>query len=81
MTSIRGMIEAQVLGLTGMALKEIDFEHPKGEPGLFGPQSAIWQVHGDFTSMLCGGVSALLLHNLLFSDLFCTFFIDRAKHL
>ncbi len=41
MTSIRGMIEAQVLGLTGMALKEIDFEHPKGEPGLFGPQSAI----------------------------------------
>jgi uncharacterized protein (DUF2236 family) len=58
------MIEAQVLGLTGMALKEIDFEHPKGEPGLFGPQSAIWQVHGDFTSMLCGGVSALLLQML-----------------
>jgi uncharacterized protein (DUF2236 family) len=47
-----------------MALKEIDFEHPKGEPGLFGPQSAIWQVHGDFTSMLCGGVSALLLQML-----------------
>ncbi|HAT1644352.1 TPA: DUF2236 domain-containing protein [Raoultella planticola] len=64
MTSIRGMIEAQVLGLTGMALKEIDFEHPKGEPGLFGPRSAIWQVHGDFTSMLCGGVSALLLQML-----------------
>ena len=64
MASIRTMIEAQVLGLTGMALKEIDFEHPKGEPGLFGPQSAIWQVHGDFTSMLCGGVSALLLQML-----------------
>lgn len=64
MTSIRGMIEAQVLGLTGMALKEIDFEHPQGEPGLFGPRSAIWQVHGDFTSMLCGGVSALLLQML-----------------
>ena len=30
MTSIRGMIEAQVLGLTGMALKEIDFEHLRG---------------------------------------------------
>jgi uncharacterized protein (DUF2236 family) len=58
------MIEAQVLGLTGMALKEIDFEHPQGEPGLFGPRSAIWQVHGDFTSMLCGGVSALLLQML-----------------
>ncbi len=47
-----------------MALKEIDFERPKGEPGLFGPQSAIWQVHGDFTSMLCGGISALLLQML-----------------
>lgn len=64
MTSIRGMIESQVLGLTGMALKEIDFENPKGEPGLFGPHSAIWQVHGDFTSMLCGGISALLLQML-----------------
>lgn len=64
MTSIRGMIEAQVLGLTGMALKEIDFERPLGEPGLFGPRSAIWSVHGDFTSMLCGGISALLLQML-----------------
>lgn len=64
MTRIREAIEAQVLGLTGMALKEIDFEQPKGEPGLFGPSSAIWQVHGDFTSMLCGGISALLLQML-----------------
>lgn len=64
MVSIRKTIEAQVLGLTGIALKEIDFEQPKGEPGLFGPRSAIWQVHGDFTSMLCGGVSALLLQML-----------------
>lgn len=64
MNRIRGMIESQVLGLTGMALKEIDFENPKGEPGLFGPRSAIWQVHGDFTSMLCGGISALLLQML-----------------
>ena len=61
---LRQRIEHQVLGLTGMALKEIDFEHPAGEPGLFGPQSAIWPVHGDFTSMLCGGISALLLQML-----------------
>lgn len=61
---LRQRIEQQVLGLTGMALKEIDFEHPVGEPGLFGPQSAVWSVHGDFTSMLCGGVSALLLQML-----------------
>ena len=61
---LRQRIEHQVLGLTGMALKEIDFEHPVGEPGLFGPHSAIWPVHGDFTSMLCGGISALLLQML-----------------
>ncbi len=61
---LRQRIEQQVLGLTGISLNEIDFEHPKGEPGLFGPQSAIWPVHGDFTSMLCGGISALLLQML-----------------
>ncbi|WP_333496442.1 oxygenase MpaB family protein [Kluyvera sp. CHPC 1.251] len=61
---VRQRIERQVLGLTGIALNEIDFEHPAGEPGLFGPQSAIWPVHGDFTSMLCGGISALLLQML-----------------
>lgn len=61
---LRQRIEHQVLSLTGMALKEIDFEYPVGEPGLFGPQSAIWPVHGDFTSMLCGGISALLLQML-----------------
>ena len=61
---LRQRIEHQVLGLTGMVLNEIDFEHPAGEPGLFGPQSAIWPVHGDFTSMLCGGISALLLQML-----------------
>lgn len=61
---LRQRIEQQVLGLTGISLNEIDFEHPKGEPGLFGPQSGIWPVHGDFTSMLCGGISALLLQML-----------------
>lgn len=64
MERIRRAVERQVLGLTGMALKEIDFEHPAGEPGWFGPQSVIWRVHGDFTSMLCGGISALLLQML-----------------
>ncbi|STV29526.1 histidine kinase [Klebsiella pneumoniae] len=37
MIGIRRMIEAQVLGLTGMALKEIDFERPKGERGCLSP--------------------------------------------
>ncbi|NUU66255.1 DUF2236 domain-containing protein [Enterobacteriaceae bacterium BIT-l23] len=64
MERVRAAIERQVLGLTGIALKEIDYEHPAGEPGLFGPRSVIWQVHGDFTSMMCGGISALLLQML-----------------
>jgi len=32
--------------------------------GLFGPGSAAWQVHGDVTSMLVGGVAGLLLQML-----------------
>jgi uncharacterized protein (DUF2236 family) len=33
------------------------------DPGLFGPQSVAWRVHGD-TSMLIGGLRALLLQTL-----------------
>jgi len=61
---IRRHIEAQVLGLTGLALGGIDFEHPRGDPGLFGPDSASWKVHADFTSMLIGGIAALLMQML-----------------
>ena len=32
--------------------------------GLFGPQSVAWRVHGDVTSMMVGGISALLLQML-----------------
>ncbi|MGX5218203.1 oxygenase MpaB family protein [Pseudomonas segetis] len=64
MEYIRRKIETQVLGLSGIALGQIDFENPKGDPGLFGPESISWQVHGDFTSMLVGGISALLLQAL-----------------
>ncbi|WP_277052857.1 oxygenase MpaB family protein [Zestomonas thermotolerans] len=64
MESLRQHIEAQVLSLTGLSLGGIDFESPPGDPGLFGPESACWQVHGDFSSMLIGGISALLLQML-----------------
>lgn len=53
-----------MLSLSGLALGGIDFENPPGDPGLFGPQSITWRIHGDFSSMLCGGVSALLLQML-----------------
>ncbi|WP_313085151.1 oxygenase MpaB family protein [Pseudomonas sp.] len=64
MESIRRHIEAQVLSLTGLAIGGVDYENPPGDPGLFGPESICWRVHGDFTSMLVGGISALLLQAL-----------------
>jgi uncharacterized protein (DUF2236 family) len=32
--------------------------------GLFGPHSVVWRVHGDVTTMMVGGVTALLLQML-----------------
>ncbi|WP_245824985.1 oxygenase MpaB family protein [Sphingomonas azotifigens] len=32
--------------------------------GLFGPESVVWRVHGDVTTMMVGGVTALLLQML-----------------
>ncbi|MDH0302478.1 MULTISPECIES: oxygenase MpaB family protein [unclassified Pseudomonas] len=64
MEALRRRIETQVMSLTGVALGQLDLESPKGDPGLFGPQSISWQVHGDFPSMLVGGISALLLQLL-----------------
>lgn len=39
-------------------------ERNRADTGLFGPDSACWKVHGDFTSMMVGGVSALMLQML-----------------
>ncbi|WP_375057850.1 oxygenase MpaB family protein [Zobellella sp. DQSA1] len=64
MKALRQGIERQVMGVTGLALGDIDYEHPRGDPGLFGPDSVIWRVHGDFTAMLCGGIGALMLQML-----------------
>ena len=36
----------------------------KPEQSLFGPQAAVWRVHGDVTTMMVGGVTALLLQML-----------------
>lgn len=34
------------------------------DESLFGPQSPVWRVHGDVTSMMVGGVAALLMQML-----------------
>ena len=41
-----------------------DLARPPGDMGLFGPGSVAWEVHGDFTAMMIGGVAALLLQML-----------------
>jgi uncharacterized protein (DUF2236 family) len=49
-----------------LAADRLPFEQytdPPGDPGLFGPGSVTWRVHGD-PSMLIGGLSALLLQTL-----------------
>lgn len=37
---------------------------PAGDPGLFGPGSMVWRIHGELPSMLIGGISALMLQTL-----------------
>jgi len=62
MELIRQAIEQRLRGVTGT--NELNLDRPHGDPGLFGPGSMAWRVHGDFTAMMIGGVSALLLQML-----------------
>ena len=52
----------QVFALVGDGSRALDLD--SGDPGLFGPGSVSWKVHADFTGMMIGGVSALLLQML-----------------
>ena len=42
----------------------IDYDAPVGDPGLFGPDSVTWKIHGDFPGMMSGGIAALMLQTL-----------------
>jgi uncharacterized protein (DUF2236 family) len=61
---LRGRIAAGVTRLTSGGGQGIDYSSPPGDPGLFGPHTVCWRVHADFTAMMVGGVSALLLQTL-----------------
>ena len=50
----------QLVGGTG----DDTVERNRRDTGFFGPDSACWKVHGDFTSMMVGGVTALLMQML-----------------
>ncbi|MEZ0601796.1 oxygenase MpaB family protein [Paraburkholderia sp. IW21] len=61
---IRARLAAGVTHLTSGSGPTLDYSSPAGDPGLFGPDSVCWKVHADFTSMMTGGISALLLQAL-----------------
>ena len=50
------------IGAPGRVMKAL--REPAGDPGLFGPGSMVWRVHGELPSMLIGGISALMLQTL-----------------
>ncbi len=42
----------------------IDYDQPRGDPGLLPPDGVTWRVHADFPGMLSGGLCALMLQTL-----------------
>lgn len=67
MNPLRHAIRDKVFALVGSGERTsaaLDLSRPAGDDGLFGPGSAAWRVHGDFTTMMIGGVSALLVQML-----------------
>lgn len=65
---IGGALRDQVMGpvarsLAADRLPFVQYTDPPGDPGLFGPGSVTWRVHGD-PSMMIGGLSALMLQTL-----------------
>jgi uncharacterized protein (DUF2236 family) len=59
---LRTQLGGRIRALVGSG--EIDLTRPPGDDGLFGPGSMAWRVHADFSGMMIGGVSALLLQML-----------------
>lgn len=60
---VREILARQVRALVG-GTADGSLEVRRQDVGLFGPDSACWKVHGDFTGMMVGGVAALLLQML-----------------
>jgi uncharacterized protein (DUF2236 family) len=62
MAAIRDTIRDEIHRLVGAG--QMALERAPDDPGLFGPGSVAWQVHGDFSSMMIGGVAALMTQML-----------------
>lgn len=65
MNPLRALVESRIDALFAPADDEIPFDITSGsDNGLYGPGSVAWDVHGDFATMMIGGVAALLLQML-----------------
>ncbi|WP_267432773.1 oxygenase MpaB family protein [Sphingomonas sp. GM_Shp_1] len=62
MLPVRRQIADQIRDVVGS--RALDLTRPPGDDGLFGPGSATWAVHGDFTAMMAGGIASLLVQML-----------------
>lgn len=54
-------LQKKIENIVGLKENPVNFLEPSGDKGLFGPTSMVWKVHGDFSSMLVGGITALYL--------------------
>ncbi|WP_017356519.1 oxygenase MpaB family protein [Stenotrophomonas sp.] len=61
---IAAPIRRWVLDAFPRGQSNIDYDHPQGDPGWFGPDSATWRVHAELPGMLAGGLCALMLQTL-----------------
>ena len=59
---MRDTIRDEIHRLVGAGQMRLD--RAPDDPGLFGPGSVAWAVHGDFSSMMIGGVAALMTQML-----------------
>ncbi len=62
--SVRHLLGKRIKHLTGSTHSPDSFKSPVGDAGLLGPDSMPWRVHADFTSMMVGGLSSLMLQAL-----------------
>ncbi|MDQ6748142.1 MAG: DUF2236 domain-containing protein, partial [Candidatus Dormibacteraeota bacterium] len=61
----RRVVARSVYGRIGAPARVMRaLREPAGDPGMFGPGSMVWRVHGELPSMLIGGISALMLQTL-----------------
>jgi uncharacterized protein (DUF2236 family) len=62
---LRRRIRGWVVGtLSRSQATPVDYDQPRGDPGLFGPDTVTWKIHADFPGMMAGGICALMLQSL-----------------